>query len=315
MELRHLRAFVTIVDAGGVGRAIASLHLSQPALSRQVRALEGDLGVRLFDRVGRRFRLTSEGEDLLRQSRRLLADADSLGDRARALKGGQVGVLRVGATPQLIEGLLAGFLPRYRRRHPGVEIHLLEDGGSSLRGRLERGDVLLTLMLGGDARFEERVLFPAYGLAVVAAAQARGRGTRLEFRELANEPVLVLRPGFGSREWFEAACRIADIRPRVLLESGAPQTLVALARVGYGIAIVPSPVQFSRQGVRALTLVQDGAPIGGHISVAWDPRRFLAPYAESFVEEVVASARRAWPGRDVIRRDPRLPAPRPPGRA
>src|SRR5215472_7258093 len=129
MNFKHLRAFVTIADAGGFARAANRLNISQPALSRQIRAMEIDLSVRLFDRIGRRVQLTSEGEDLLRRSRRLLAEADSLGERARMLKGGESGILRVGATPQVIENLLAHFLMRYRRRHPGVEIHIVEDGG------------------------------------------------------------------------------------------------------------------------------------------------------------------------------------------
>ena len=86
MNFKHLRSFVTIADAGGFARAANRLNLSQPALSRQIRALEIDLSVRLFDRIGRRVQLTSEGEDLLRRSRRLLAEADSLGERARMLK-------------------------------------------------------------------------------------------------------------------------------------------------------------------------------------------------------------------------------------
>src|SRR5256885_633819 len=110
MNLRHLRAFPAIADRGGVARAAPRLHLSQPALSRQIHALEAELGLPLFDRVGRRVQLTSQGEDLLRRSRRLLADADSLGERARALKTGETGILRVAATPQVIENLLAGFL-------------------------------------------------------------------------------------------------------------------------------------------------------------------------------------------------------------
>lgn len=126
MNFKHLRAFVTIADAGGFARAANRLNLSQLALSRQIRALEIDLSVRLFDRVGRRVQLTSEGEDLLQRSRRLLAEADSLGERARMLKAGETGILRVGATPQVIENLLAQFLTRYRCRHPGVEIHLVD---------------------------------------------------------------------------------------------------------------------------------------------------------------------------------------------
>src|SRR5207245_5183130 len=145
MDLRHLRAFAAIVDTGGFARAAAQLDLSQPALSRQILALEAELGVPLFDRIGRRALLTSEGEDLLRRSRRLLTDADSLGERARALKRGQTGLLRVGATPQVMETLLAGFLREYQRRHPAVEVHLVEDGGVRLPGRLDRGDVHLCL--------------------------------------------------------------------------------------------------------------------------------------------------------------------------
>ena len=115
MNLRHLHAFATIVDVGGLAKAATRLHLSQPALSRQIQALEADLGVALFDRIGRRVQLTSQGEDLLLRSRRLLAEAESLGERARELKSGETGILRVAATPQVIENLLAEFLIRYRR--------------------------------------------------------------------------------------------------------------------------------------------------------------------------------------------------------
>jgi DNA-binding transcriptional LysR family regulator len=167
VDLRHLRAFAAIVDSGGFARAAIRLNLSQPALSRQIAALESNLGVPLFDRLGRRALLTSEGEDLLRRSRRLLSDADSLGERARALKGGHTGLLRVGSTPQAMETLLAGFLARYRRRHPGVEVQLIEDGGARLPARLEHGDVHLALVAAGDARFRWRLLGPVYLLAVL----------------------------------------------------------------------------------------------------------------------------------------------------
>src|SRR4051812_20341143 len=126
MDLRHLHAFVAIVDAGGFARAAARLNLSQPALSRQIHTLERELGVKLFDRSRRRVQLTPEGEDLLARSRRLLTDAHALGDRARALTGGETGLLRIGAAPQAIETLLATFCTAYQRRHPGVEIHLVE---------------------------------------------------------------------------------------------------------------------------------------------------------------------------------------------
>jgi LysR family cyn operon transcriptional activator len=309
MNLRHLRAFATIVDVGGFARAATRLHLSQPALSRQIHALEAELGVPLFDRIGRRVQLTSQGEDLLQRSRRLLAEAESLGERARELKSGEIGILRVAATPQVIENLLAPFLVGYRRSHPGVDVHFLEEGGARLLGRLERGEAHLSIMPAGTTRFEGRLLYPMHVVAVVPPAHRLARRPQLEIAELADEPLLMPQRGFGSREWFEIACDIAHIRPRVLLESGAPHTLVALAATGYAIAILPSNARMPREGVRAVPLLHRGASVGRWANIAWDPARFLAPYAEHFVSELVAQCRRDFPGRALIKRAPPLPLP------
>ena len=153
MNLRFLRTFVAIADNGGFARAAVRLNLTQSAASRQIQALEDELGLRLFARIGRNVQLTPEGEDLLVRSRRLLFDAEAIGQRASALKTGNVGVLRVGATPQVIENLLADFLSRYRKRHAGVEVHLVEDGGSRLAGHLDRGDIDVAQMPAGEDRF------------------------------------------------------------------------------------------------------------------------------------------------------------------
>ncbi|HXG02262.1 MAG TPA: LysR family transcriptional regulator, partial [Candidatus Binatia bacterium] len=186
MDLRHLRALVAVVEAGGFARAAARLGISQPALSRQVGVLERELGVRLFDRLGRRVELTADGEDLVRRSRRVLDEADAVVDRARALTRGDTGVLRVGATPQMIENLLAPFLAHHRRRHPGVEVHLVEDGTARLPARLERGEVHLALIVAPDARFTGRLLFPVCALAVWPPAHRLGRRRAVEVAEIAH---------------------------------------------------------------------------------------------------------------------------------
>jgi DNA-binding transcriptional LysR family regulator len=309
MNLRHLQTFVAIADAGGVARASARINLSQPAASRQLLALEAELGVPLFDRIGRRVLLTSEGEDLLLRSRRLLGEAEAIGDRARALKSGQTGVLRVGATPQLIESMMVDFLAHYRRRHPGVEVHLTEDGGVRLPMRLQRGDVHLTIMPEGDERFVGRLLYPIYVLAVMSNDHRLRRRAVLDVADLVGEPLLLLTRAFASREWFFSACQAARIRPNVLFDSAAPQTLIALAAGGHGIAVVPGGVLIARAKVHAVPLVHRGAPIGRWQTVAWDPQRFLAPYANQFIEELVVYSRRNYPNRDLTRRA--LPMPRP----
>jgi DNA-binding transcriptional LysR family regulator len=121
--------------------------------------------------------------------------------------------------------------------------------------------------------------------------------------------VLLLQRGFGSREWFEIACDIAHIRPRVLLESAAPHTLLALATTGYAIAILPSNARVAGEGIRAVPLVHRGASVGRWAHIAWDPERFRAPFAEHFVTELEAHCRRNFPGHDLIRRAPPLAKP------
>jgi LysR family transcriptional regulator, cyn operon transcriptional activator len=307
MNFRHLHTFVGIAEAGSIARAGARLNVSQPAASRQILALEAELGVRLFDRIGRRLRLTSEGEDLLRQSRRLLMEAELLGARARALKAGHTGILRVGATPMVIENTLSVFLGQYRRRHPGVEVHFVEDGGLRLPSRLEHGDVHLALVVPDD-RFRYTLLYPVHNLGVMSKNSRLRHRRVLDVADLAEEPLLLLHRTFGSREWFDSACSVAHIRPRVLVESAAPHTLIALAEVGYGVGIVPSTVLVPRS-VRAVALVQRGASIGRWLTIAWDPQRSLPAYAAQFAEELVLYSRRDYPSRDLIRRAAPLPRP------
>lgn len=310
MNFRWLRTFVIIAESGGFARAESRLHLSQPAASRQVQALEAELGVPLFDRIGRRVQLTSEGEDLLRRGRRLLQEAESFGERARALKGGGAGTLRVGGSTQHIETVLADFLRNYRRKHPSVDVDLVEDGGARVPDRLERGDVHLALMTAGDDSFPFRRLAPVHVLAIVSPTHRFARKAMLEIAELADESLLLLRRDFASRGWFDAACHVAHIKPRVILESAAPHTLMALARTDHGITIVPSNVYVPPKTVRALPLVSRKESIGRWAVVAWDPQRFLPRYAQQFIDELVIYCRRNYPGREFARRAPSLPPPK-----
>ena len=114
MDLRQVRTFVTVAEVGTVCKAAERLHVAQPALSRQIANLEDELGLKLFDRVGRRLLLTSEGEHLLNDCRGLLNYARAVGEQAQVLRRGDVGVLRVSASPHLIEGIFPDFLPTLR---------------------------------------------------------------------------------------------------------------------------------------------------------------------------------------------------------
>ena len=310
MNLRQLRTFVTVADAGSFTRVLSRLHLSQPAASRQIHGLENELGVLLFERSGRGMRLTAEGEDLLRQCRLVLTEAESLRQRAQALKQGHTGMLRLGATPQAIENLLVSFLKSYRQSHPGIEVRLVEDGGAHLSCRLDEGDIDLAIMPPADERFGGRLLYPMHVFAVLPQTHRLRRRAILDVTELTNDPLLLLARGFASRAWFDAACEVANMKPRIVLESASPHTLMALVSAGHGIAVIPSVVSVPAKGVRAVPLAHRGISIGRWAVIAWDARRFLPAYGKRFVDDLVAHCARKYPGRDLTPRAPPLPRPK-----
>jgi len=103
MDLRHLRTFVTVAEQGSVSKAAVLLRIAQPALSRQIADLEHELGLQLFDRLGRRLALTSDGEQLLGHCRSSLNSVNLIAEQARLLRGGEGGLLKVAAPPVQIE--------------------------------------------------------------------------------------------------------------------------------------------------------------------------------------------------------------------
>jgi LysR family transcriptional regulator, cyn operon transcriptional activator len=107
--------------------------------------------------------------------------------RKRQIRSGETGILRVAATPQVIENLLAPFLMLYRRRHPGVDVHLVEDGGARLLGRLERAEAHLSITPAGTTRFEARLLYPMHVVAALPLRHRLARRPVLEIAQLRDE--------------------------------------------------------------------------------------------------------------------------------
>jgi LysR family transcriptional regulator, cyn operon transcriptional activator len=308
INLRSLRTFVMTAEMGGLGRACARLNLSQPAASRQIQALEAELGVPLFEHVGRGLRLTSHGEDLLQRSRQLLTYSELLTEHAQALRSGKTGTLKVGATPQIIGNLIAPFLPGHRRDHPGIDVQLIEGGDAQQRTRLERGEVHLTIMPVGGAGLSYRLLAPVHALAVLLKSHPLSRRKVIEVDELTKHPLLMLQRGYGSRAWFDAECESAQVKPIVLVESTTAHTLTELAAVGHGIAVVPSTAAV-RDPLRTIPIVHRGTSVGRWVAICWNPRRALPSYSKLFVDELQAHARHAFPGRAFVKRAPALPKP------
>ena len=296
MELRHLRYFVAVASARSVSLAARGLNVTQPGLSRQIQNLERDLGVRLFDRIGRKIVLTGDGTELLGRARRILADAEAFRERAQALGGGEGGMLRIGATPQFIEAALPEVLARYHRARPGVEVRVTEDGASPLLIRVHQGELHLAIGALRAEGLQSRPLYPLRVLAVMSRQHRLARRRSLAVTDLVGDKILMLERGFQTRDLFEEACRAAHVQLQVRIESRSPQSLVALAAAGHGIAILPSVVRLDRPRVAIAGMLHDGRPLGLWGRVVWDPDRHLPAYASDFIEILARCTRTSYPG-------------------
>ena len=289
MLLKHLQTFVTVVEQGSVSKAALHLHIAQPALSRHIGELERELGLKLFDRVGRHLLLTGEGAQLLENCRSLLGNVSSLSERARQLQGGDQGVLTVGASTMQIETALSTFLNRYAQLYPKVEVRLIEAVGDKTLDMLDRGDIQIGLAAVQVEQIEERGFgfYAAPPLELHAVWHSKyefDRDAPIEINRLAPHRLLLLDSGFFARKTFDAACRLTGIKPTIVIESQAPHTLLALAEAGHGVAILPSTVRLHRYEVRSSLIIYESRPLLIPLVIAWDQRRVQPQFAKDFCE-------------------------------
>lgn len=301
MDLRHARTFVTVAELGSVSKAAVRLHIAQPALSRQISNLEQELGLKLFDRVGRRLVLTGEGEQLLGDCRGLLSYASALGERAQSLRRGDTGTLKVAASPQFIEGVVSGFLRLYSERYPKVQLKLIESvAWSDTLAMLERGEIhlgqnLLRAVPPAETRLANHSLEAVELLAACHAPLMLGKGGAIEVAGLASYPLLVLDSSFVSRRAFDATCNLAGIEANIVFESRTPHALLAMAERGHGVAIVPSAVRIDRYRLRIVRVTYRDKPLREPLAIFWDKRRPLPSYATAFCTMLAEYVREVFP--------------------
>src|SRR5262245_53803402 len=306
MDLKHLRTFVTVAELGTVSKAALRLRIAQPALSRQIIGLETELGLTLFDRVGGRLLLTGEGEQLLGSCRRLLGYASSFTDEAQELRRGDSGVLKVTTSPRMIETVFGTFVHLYAKSYPNVQVRLIEGIGAKVLDMVEQGEVQLAITVdaavpAGNDHFGSRPLPPVRFSAAHYNLPELEHRQSIDIRGLAPYRLLLLDTSFVIRKRFDAACRLAGVRPNIQFEGSSPHTLLSLAEAGHGVAIVPSYVRFHRYTLGMLLVTHERKPLQEPLSIFWDNRRSLPRYAQDFCELLVEHIRKASPS-SVLRR-------------
>jgi DNA-binding transcriptional LysR family regulator len=288
LDVRQLRAFVTIANSGSFTRAATSLNLSQPALTVQIRKLEEALGVRLFDRNTRIVALTRNGAELLPTLGRILRDLDGVLAETRQLATMQRGTVRLAVLPSFASGVLPEVIAAFRGRHPGVDFSIRDVIASGVAELVASGEADLGLTGGAVSSPDLEILLGGvdHMHAVYPETHALARRRRIGVADLAPYPLILMDAATSVRQVVDAAFAAIGISPLVGAEVTYMSSAVGMVRAGLGIAILPGSAMEVRAERSLSSQRIKGEAFARPIAVVKRRGRTLPPASERFLADL-----------------------------
>jgi len=287
MELRHLRYFVAVAEALSFTKAAQKLRLAQPSLTRQVRNLEDEIGVKLLDRTGHRVALTEEGRLFLFDSKKLLAMCEESVAAVQRMNRGESSHLNIGYVANIHYGLLPATLGAFRKLSPRVALNLFDMTSAeqfrALDGRkIDLGFVGLPPAFSGHDLRSECV---AHDTIVVALPTGHplAKKPKVKVTDLAPQFFIGMsaKTHPGAREWLLETCRKAGFTAKILQESDAEPTALKFVADGLGVALMPEQITgLAHDGVLFRPLAP---PLRRESTMAWradNPSKPLKDYIQ-----------------------------------
>ncbi len=245
MEFHQLRYFIAAAEDLSVSRAAGRMHVSQPAMSRQISLLEGELGVALFDRIKKRIHLTDAGRFFLGKARQIVCDSETSMQQVREQFGSGRRTLRLGLLGAFLDDLVAPAVREFRQRHPRVQVGLFDLPPRAQLDRLR--DHELDAAILGNIEDNERNQFTIRKLArssfaaVLPETHPLAKQSAIKLSALANERWVSLSDAFfpGRREFLRNTCAAAGFEPEIVSEVNSLTLMLGSVSAGEGVALVP----------------------------------------------------------------------------
>lgn len=263
MDLRQLRAFEQIVRSGSFSAASHVLGIAQPALSRQLQALEHHLGVKLLHRNGRGVAVTEAGEELLAGSRQLLEDAQRLDRRIRNLGTSATGTAIIGLSPTLGRCLTVPLIEKVQGEHPGIRLGIVEAFSGTLREWLQSARIdaailyHLPMLPGLNA---EKVAEEPLAVLSAAASPAFPSTAPVDLRALAGRPIVLPTTHHGLRQMIDEYTQRAGITLKPMLEIDSLEALISIVRKGMALTVLPEAAVQDELNAGRLVAHRIGSP-------------------------------------------------------
>lgn len=246
MEIHQIRYFVAAADEGSVSRAAEKLYISQPALSRQIAALEGEIGIPLFDRIKKRIYLTDAGRFFLPRARQILCDLETNVQKLREIYGQSQQSLRIGFITPFLDDIISPSIKAIRKIHKDLEVALFELLPQAQLDRLREGNldiaILGNLSEKDHSEFAVQKLAKAKMAVVFPGEHALSKRKQVNLSELQNENFVSLSNDLfpGRRSFLTRICRSKGFEPRITEECDSIGLLLSEVANDGGIALLPN---------------------------------------------------------------------------
>ena len=287
MELRTLRAFVEVVRQGGFTQAAKTVFATQSTVSKAIKHLEDEIGVPLLDRIGHRSKLTAAGEVVYQRALRMLAERNDLMAELDELRGLKRGTLRLGLPPVGSNTLFAPLFAAYHKRHPGVEIRLVELGGERLEELLLSGEIELAASLLPVSDTMEWQAVRREPLTVLLSTNDElSRRRSVGLPAVKHLPFILFETGFALNRVILDACHRHGFEPNIVARSSQIDFIVELVAAGLGVAFLPRMIAERRKlsSVSRVLLVEPDTD--WHIAMVWRRGAYLSQAARAWLDLV-----------------------------
>jgi len=282
MELRQLKAFVSVAREKSFTRAAEHLHIAQPAVSIAVAKLEGELQQTLFSRQGKQVTLTAEGEVFLRHAERILADCVAAGTEMAELKGLERGEVRIGIPPMMSSYYFPRVICDFRLRYPRLQLSVYGEGAARIQRMILQGEIDMGVIAGANIPqgLQSRHFLREEIVACVPTSHHLAHRSAIRFDEFLAEPLLLFKQGYYMRELLDEVMRGCDRAPEVVFETN----LFSLVRslIGEGVGISPL-LRLVVADERKLAAVSFDPPLYLDLHIAWKADGYLSLANRSFV--------------------------------
>jgi LysR family transcriptional activator of glutamate synthase operon len=284
MELLQLQYFLAVARLEHVTEAAQNLHITQSSLSKTIQRLEEDLGVPLFDRIGRKLRLNEFGSRFLRRAERALFELEQGKQELSDLSSPEHGTLELAVTTA---STLPNILREFRKKRPNIHFHVQMLTTQEMVTLLHRGEVDFCLSsppIEGDD-IECQIVFIDPILVAVPQGHRLADRSSVSLTELRDEWFVGVKRGYGTRDLIDSVCKSVGFVPKYVYEGDEPARLSSLVEAEIGIAFIPSTARNSREHIKYLQV--ENHELVREIALIWHRSRYISQAALEFREVVV----------------------------